>query len=114
MAKENLFLKKAHEMGLLDERDIAVVADITCTNGNSGRAWVFQNGSKLFLYEMRGLADMGELVEVLDLSKAVHLKSSAFILNTHITLTYGGYTYKFKNFAQSKRVIECIREACLG
>ena len=114
MAKENLFLKKVHDMGLLDERDIAVVADITCTNGNSGRAWVFLNGSKLFLYEMRGMADMGELVEVLDLSQAVHLKSSAFLLNTHITLTYGGHTYKFKNFAQTKRVIECIKAACLG
>ena len=114
MAKENLFLKKAHEMDLLDERDIAVCADITCTNGNAGRAWVFLNGSKLFLYEMRGMADMGELVEVLDLSQAVYLKSSTFLLNTYLSLTYGGHTYKFKNFAQSKRVIECIREACLG
>ena len=34
MAKENMFLKKAHEMGLLDERDLAFAADIVCTNGN--------------------------------------------------------------------------------
>lgn len=114
MAKENLFLKKAHEMGLLDERDIAVAADITCSNGNNGRAWVFQNGSKLFLYELRGMADMGELVEVIDLSQAVYVKSSAFLLNTYLTLTFGGHTYKFKNFAQTKRVIESIREACMG
>ena len=60
---------------------------------------------------------VGQLLELLEKPahmEAVHLKSSAFILNTHITLTYGGYTYKFKNFAQSKRVIECIREACMG
>ena len=28
MAKENMFLKKAHELGLLDERDLAFAADI--------------------------------------------------------------------------------------
>ena len=35
---ENLFLRNAHEKGLIDNREIAFAADITCTNGNRGRA----------------------------------------------------------------------------
>ena len=31
---ENQFLKNAHLRGLIDEREIAFLADITCTNGN--------------------------------------------------------------------------------
>lgn len=114
MAKENLFLKKAHEMGLLDDRDLAFAADITCTNGNSGRAWFFINGDRMFLYEMVGMADMGACIETLDLSKARFVKGSGFVLHTHMTLTAGGHTYKFQGFAQGKRVIECVKEACKG
>ena len=114
MAKENLFLKKAHEMGLLDERDLAFAADITCTNGNSGRAWFFVNGRKMFLYEMVGMADMGACIETLDLNQTKFVKGSGFVLNTHMTLQYGGETYKFKGFAQGKRVIEIMQTSCKG
>ncbi len=114
MAKENLFLKKAHEMGLLDERDLALAADVVSTNGNRGRVWFFVNGSKLFLYEMVGMADMGRCVETLDLDRTRFVKGSGFVLHTHMTLEFGGHTYKFQGFAQGKRVIECIREACKG
>lgn len=114
MAKENLFLKKAHEMGLLDSEEIAFAADITCTNGNRGRAWFFLNENKLFLYEMTGMADMGECIEILDLNKAQFVKGSGFVLNTHMTLTHGGEKYVFKGFAQGKRVVELIRSRCKG
>ena len=114
MAKENLFLKKAHEMGLLDERDLAFAADIVSTNGNQGRAWFFINGNQLFLYEMLGLADMGRCIEVLDLNKTQFVKGSGFVLHTHMTLQFGGHTYKFQGFAQGKRVIEVMKESCKG
>jgi hypothetical protein len=114
MAKENMFLKKAHELGLLDERDLAFAADSVCTNGNRGRAWFFINGSKMFLYEMAGMADMGDCIEVLDLSRTKFVKGSGFVLHTHMTLEFGGHTYKFQGFAQGKRVIQVMQDSCRG
>lgn len=112
MAKENLFLKNAHEMGLIDEREIAFAADITCTNGNRGRAWFFLNGTVMYLYEMAGFADLGDLVETLELKNAKFIKGSTFLLNTNMKLEYAGHTYVFKNFAQPKRVIDIVKGAC--
>ena len=114
MAKENLFLKKAHEMGLLDERDLAFAAVISSTNGNKGSAWFFVNGSKRFLYEMAGMADMGRCIETLDLNQTKFVKGSGFVLHTHMTLEHGGYTYKFQGFAQGKRVVQIMQESCKG
>ena len=101
MAKENKLLIKAHEMGLLDERDVAVVADITCTNGNRGRAFFFLNKNLMYLYELRGFADFGAHVETLD-------------LNPNMKLEFGGHTYKFVGFAQPKWVIEQVKSSCKG
>lgn len=114
MAKENLFLKKAHDLGLLDERDLAFAADIVCTNGNRGRAWFFINKNQMFLYEMVGMADMGRCIETLDLNKTRFVKGSGFVLHTHMTLEFAGHTYKFQGFNQGKRVIEVMQEACKG
>lgn len=112
MAKENLFMKNAKEKGLIDEREIAVAADIACTNGNRGRAWVFINGSMLHLYELAGLAEIGAHVESLDLKDVQVLKASSFVLNPFLKLSYNGQTYSFKGFAQAKKVIEAIKESC--
>ena len=49
MAKENVYLKQWKEQGLVDERGVAVVADISCTNGNAGRAFVFINGTTMYI-----------------------------------------------------------------
>ena len=112
MAKENLFMKNAMEKGLIDRREIAVAADVICTNGNSGRAWVFLNGSVMQLYELAGLADLGDHVETLDLKNAEFLKASSFALYTYLKLKYNGHTYTFKGFAQAKKVIEAVQESC--
>lgn len=112
MAKENLFMKNAMEKGLIDAREIAVAADITCTNGNSGRAWVFLNGSVMQLYELAGLADLGAHVETLNLKNAELLKASSFVLGSSLKLKYNGNVYTFKGFAQAKKVIEAVRESC--
>lgn len=109
MAKENLFLKNAKEMGLIDDREIAVVADITCTNGNNGRAWVFINGDQMFLYAMHGLGEIGAHIETLDLNQVQVLKASSFVLHTTMKLTYEGHTYRFQGFAQAKRFIAAVR-----
>ena len=114
MAKENKLLIKAHEMGLLDERDVAVVADITCTNGNRGRAFFFLNKNLMYLYELRGFADFGAHVETLDLNHAKFIKGSSFLLNPNMVLQYAGNTYKITGFAQPKRIIEAFRESCKG
>lgn len=114
MAKENLFLKKAHEMGLLDSRDLAFAADVSSTNGNRGRVWFFINGTRLFLYEMVGMADMGRCIETLDLASSRFVKGSGFVLHTHATLEYAGHTYRFQGFAQGKRVIEVLKDSCKG
>ena len=112
MAKENLFMKNAEEKGLIDEREIAFVADVVSTNGNRGRAWFFLNGSILNLYELAGLAELGEHVETLDLKQAEILKASSFVLNTSLKLNCNGHTYTLKGFAQAKKVIEAFRESC--
>lgn len=112
MAAENLFMKNAKEKGLIDEREIAFAADITCTNGNRGRAWFFLNGSTLYLYEMAGFADLGAHVETIDLKNATFIKASSFVLNTWLKFQYNGYTYSMKGFAQAKKVIDAIKEGC--
>lgn len=114
MAKENLFLKNAHELGLLDERDLCFCVDIVCTNGNRGRAWFFVDRSTMYLYEMTGFTSMGECIEVLDLTRTRFVKGSSFLLNPHMTLEFGGHTYKFTGFAQPKRVIEEFKKMCKG
>lgn len=114
MAKENLFLKKAHEMGLLDSEEIAFMADVTCSNGNAGRVWFMLNGSRMFLCEPLGLADFGDCIETLDLNKAKFVKGSGFVLNTHMTLDVDGLIYKFKGFAQGKRIVALFQERCKG
>lgn len=109
---ENQFLKDAREKGLIDEREIAFVADITCSGGNQGRAWFFLNGSVLSLYECAGMGGLGEFVEEIDLKKAKFLKGSGFVLGTWLKFQYEGLTYTFKGFTQGKRVVEVIQSAC--
>ena len=48
MATVNPFMDSLRADNLIDDREIAFVADITCTNGNSGRAWFFLNGDDDF------------------------------------------------------------------
>lgn len=114
MAKENLFLKNAHALGLLDERDLCFGVDVICTNGNRGRAWFFVNGSTMYLYEMTGLTSMGDCIEILDLRKTRFVKGSSFLLNPNMTLEFGGHTYKISGFAQPKWVIEEFKKTCQG
>lgn len=109
---ENQFLKNAHLRGLIDEREIALVADVTCTNGNSGRAWFFLNGSVLSLYEFAGFANMGNLVEAIDLNDAKFIKGCSFVLYSAVKFQYNGNTYSMRGFAQAKRVVEAIKSAC--
>lgn len=112
MAKENLFMKEAKEKGLIDSREIAFAADVTCSNGTSGRAWFFLNGSTLHLYELIGLSGIGEHVESLELKGAEVLKASSFALRTLLKLNCEGKVYTFTGFAQAKKVIEAIKESC--
>ena len=114
MATNNPFMDALRADHLIDDREIAVVADITCTNGNRGRAWCFLNGSMLHLYEMAGFADRGDLVEALDLKDAEVLKASSFVLNTSLKLKCNGHIYTFKGFVQAKKVIACITDSCSG
>lgn len=111
MAKENLFMKTAKEKGLVDEREIVVAADIICTNGNNGRAWVFLNGSNLHLYAMVGF-NMGDHIETLDLKNAEFIKASSFIFGTSLKLKLCGNTYSFQGFNQAKKFIDAVKEGC--
>ena len=63
MATDNPFMNALREQKLIDDREIAAVADITCTNGNAGRAWFFLNGKQLYLYEMVGMGKCGDCIE---------------------------------------------------
>lgn len=112
MEKENRFMKNARLRNLIDDQEIAFMTDIVCTDGNNGRAWILLNGSLLNLCEPIGLADLGELIETLDLEKAEFIKASSFIFNPYFKLKYNGQIYTFKHFAQAKRVIEVIEKTC--
>lgn len=112
MATENPFMKEIRQRGLIDEREIAFAADVSCTNGNRGKVWFFLSGSTLHLYEMAGLTQLGALVEVLDLKDAQFIKGSSFILHPTMKFRCGGHTYAFQGFAQAKKVIAAVQESC--
>ena len=112
MAKENLFLKNLKERNLIDDREIVVMADISATNGNRGRAFVLLNGSELAFYEPAGIADLGELVETIDLKQARFLKGSSFILHTTLKLECAGTVYSLRGFNQAAMFIEAVKAGC--
>lgn len=111
---ENLFLKNAHDRGLIDEREIAFMADVTCTNGNRGRAFCFLNGTILRIYEALGIAETGEEIDSMDLKEAKFLKASSFPLHPYIKLCHGGETYNMQGLTQAKKMIAAIQESCQG
>lgn len=112
MAKENKFMIAMKEKGLVDDREIAVVSDIVCTNGNAGRAFVLISGDTMHIYEMAGFADLGAHVEDIDLKRVTVLKASSFVLRTLLKLTYNGNTYTFTGFGIAKKFIGAVQESC--
>lgn len=112
MGKENEFMRNALLKGVIDSREIGVMADISVSNGNSGRAWVLLNEKTLFICEIIFPAGLGETVETIHLEEAEVVKSSSFVLNTYLKLKYQGKIYSFRGFTQPKIFIAAITEAC--
>ena len=112
MAKENLFLKNLKERNLIDDREIVVMADVSASNGNRGRAFVLLNGTELPFYVPAGFAELGQLIETIDLKQAKFLKGSSFILHTTLKLECGGTTYALQGFAQAAQFIEAVKGSC--
>ena len=112
MAKENLFLKDLKARNLIDEREVAVMADITCTNGNRGRGFVLLSGTTLYLYEAVGFAELGAQIDALDLTKAKFIKGSSFVLHTTMKLQYNNHVYSFQGFTQAAKFIEAVKGSC--
>ena len=114
MAKENLFLKNLRERNLIDDREIVVMADVSATNGNRGRAFVLLNGTELSFYAPAGFADLGDLIETIELKQAKFLKGSSFILHTTLKLECRGTVYSLQGFAQAAQFIEAVKGSCGG
>ena len=112
MAKENLFLKDLKDRGLIDDREIVVMADISSTNGNRGRAFVLLEGTNLYLYAAAGIAALGDLIEMIDLTNAKFIKGSTFVLRTSMKIAYKGVTYSFQGFTQAAKFIDAVKESC--
>jgi len=112
MAKENLFLKDLKTRGLIDDREIVVMADVSSTTGNRGRAFVLLKGTTLFLYEAAGIAALGDLIEMIDLRNAKFIKGSSFVLRTTMKLGYNGFTYSFQGFTQAAKFIDAVKGSC--
>ena len=112
MATENKFMESMKSQGLVDDREIAAVADIRCSNGNSGRGFALLNDRILRIYTMKRYDALGELVETLELQNAKFLKGSSFALNTNLKLEYNGEVYRFSGFTRAKQFIAAIKEAC--
>ncbi len=105
-------MESVKSQGLVDDREVAAMADIRCSNGNSGRAFVLLNDRTLRLYTVKRYDALGELVETLDLQNAKFLKGSSFALNTNLKLEYNGAVYRFSGFTRAKQFIEAVKEAC--
>ena len=112
MAKENVFLKNLRERNLIDEREIVVMEDVSATNGNRGRAFVLLNGTELSFYVPAGFAELGRLVETIDLKQAKFLKGSSFILHTTLKLECNGVRYSLRGFSQAAMFIEAVKGSC--
>ena len=112
MAKENPFLNELKARGLIDDREIAVMSDITSTNGNRGRGFALLSGTTLYLYEAAGFAALGDLIEVIELSNAKFLKGSSFVLHTSMKIQYNGFVYTFQGFTQAAKFIDAVKESC--
>ena len=115
MASENPFMKQVREQGWIDEREIAFAAKVRCTEGRKrvwwGGVWFFLSGSRLRMYEMVGLTQVGASVEDMDLKDARFLRGSSFPLHTTMAFECGGRTYDFQGFAQAKKVIQAVKES---
>ena len=112
MAKENVFLKNLKEQNLIDDREIVVMADVSATNGNRGRAFVLLNGTELSFYAAAGFAELGQLIEAIDLKQAKFLKGSSFILHTTMKLECNGVVYSLQGFSQAAMFIEAVKGSC--
>lgn len=116
MASENPFMKHVRERGWIDEREIAFAVQVRCTEGRKrvwwGGVWFFLSGSRLRMYEMVGLTQIGALADEVDLMNARFVRGSSFPLHTTMRFECGGRTYAFQGFAQAKRVIGAVKESC--
>ena len=112
MAKENMFLKNLKAQNLIDDREIAVMADISATNGNRGRAFVLLNGTELSFYAAAGFAELGARIETLELKDTKFLKGSNFILHTSMKLECGGVVYSLQGFTQAAMFIDAVKSSC--
>lgn len=110
MAKESFIEKFARENELVDERNIITCADITCSNGNNGRAWIFLKGSNVHLYECVGF-NIGDYVETIDLKGITDFKSCKVILLHYMKFVSNGYNYKFTGFSQPSKIIAAFVES---
>ena len=118
MAAENEFMKTVREQGWIDEREIAFAAKVRCTQGRKpvwwGGVWFFLSGSRLRMYEMVGLTQIGPLVDEVDLKDARFERGSSFPLHTTMRFQCGERTYAFQGFAQAKKVIDAVQHSCGG
>ena len=110
MAKESFIEKFARENDLVDERNIITCAQISCSNGNYGMAGTFVNGSKIHLYEPVGFTKVGDYIETIDLKDVTDIKCCKIILFYSLKFKYNGYTYKFSQFPQPKKLFSAVEE----
>lgn len=113
-SNQETFIRNALLRNLIDERQICPMANITCSNGNAGRAWVAINKSTMSICDVNGFAQLGETLEIMDLSKAKVIKASSFILNPVLKLEYQGVVYTFKGFSRAELFLDAVKQGCTG
>lgn len=113
-SNQETFIKNALLRNLIDERQICPMSNITCSNGNAGRCWVAINKSTMSICDVNGFAQLGETLEVIDLTRAKVLKASSFILNPVLKLEYQGAVYTFKGFQRAELFLDAVKQGCSG
>lgn len=112
MAKENKFLNDLKAQSLIDDRELATVADINCTNGNNWRGWVCINDTTMRLFSMTFPANLGELIDEIELPEALLIKTFGIVPFTLIKFQYQGHTYRIEHFSKTKEFIQTMKETC--
>lgn len=111
MAQENMFVKELQEKGLVDERGIFALGDISSTNGNSGRAFLLLCGNELYLHAMAGIGKVGERIETIHLKEMEIIKARGGALFQILRFHFRGHTYTVRNFGRASLFIEEIKKS---
>ena len=109
MSKQDAFLENLLQIGLVDDRKKAVVANAKkLPNGEFGLCLLCLKGHILCVYDTDFQQNVGQRLYKIDLKGISDLKTSGFVFNRYMKFTYENVQYKFADFGDAKSFIEAV------